>query len=211
MSKFAVPQPGQTITVTTRSKSHYHLNETGYEDTTYENVPVIPPQSWTPSGSFCIPAENEPFIKFRTISIQKVTDLVVHDGDVGENTEFGTRVVPVQGSGDKIYSVVITDGVAQSCDCLGFMYRKNCRHMRIATGETPINPRRATKKKNVTKGRKAVSNRKGKQTKAARVREIIRANKTNKSQEAIIEMVIGEIGFKRGLAKSYVVNNWEKI
>jgi len=225
MSKFNVPTVGSTITVSTYYKSNV-IGRTVEDDTiTYENVPVLPPQSWTPSGAFCIPAENEPFIKFRTIAIDKVVDLVIHEGSEADS-KHGTIVVPVAGSNDNVYSVVVTDGVAKSCDCKGFQYRGNCRHMRIATGETPVNPRRTTKKKKATKKRVTKPGKhtvyKGKTSKAAQVRRMIfdaqskRDTEYNKLivariQDIVIEQVIDQIGFKRGLAKSYVLNNWNKV
>ena len=223
MPKFGVPQPGSTITVTTYYKSNVIGRTVEDDTTTYENVPVLPPQSWTPSGSFCIPAENEPFIKFRTISIERVTDLIVHEGSTADS-KHGTIVVPVAGSGDKIYSVVVTDGVAKSCDCMGFQYRRNCRHLRIAVDEKPVNPRRETvkkraKKKTATK-RKTAAKRGTKITKAEKVRAIIRKRKAamkvqNRdsiamAQEWCITDTVEKIGFDRGLAKRYVMNNWEK-
>lgn len=222
MSKFAVPQPGSTITVTTRYANHYYLSDSEWDDTTYENVPVLPPQSWTKPHEFCIPAENEPFIKFRTISIERVIDLVVHEGSTAD-AKHGTIVVPVAGSGDKIYSVVVTDGVAKSCDCLGYQYKRNCRHLRIAVDEKPVNPRRKTAKK---KAKKKVAKRKTaakpsvKITKAEKVRAIIRKRKSamkNQKRETVamvqewcITDTVDKIGFNRGLAKRYVMNNWEK-
>lgn len=224
MSKFNVPTIGSTITVSTYYKSNV-IGRTEADDTvTYENVPVLPNQSWTPSGSFCIPAENEPFIKFRTIAIKNVTDLVIHEGSTADS-KHGTIVVPVAGSNDNVYSVVVTDGVAKSCDCKGFQYRGNCRHMRIATGETPVNPRRATKKKKPTAKRVTKPGKhtvyKGKTSKAAMVRRIIFDRKSamksqdrdtvSMVQEWCITDTIDMIGFKRGLAKSYVLNNWDKV
>jgi len=220
MTKFNVPTVGSTITVTTHYKSNV-IGRTVEDDTTvYENVPVLPPQSWTPSGSFCIPAENEPFIKFRTIAISRVTDLIIHEGSTADS-KHGTIVVPIAGSNDNVYSVVVTDGVAKSCDCKGFQYRGNCRHMRIATGETPVNPRRPTKKKKVVAKRKVVTKKSGKQTKADVVRKIIAKRKAAMKsqsrgaigmvQEWCITDTVEKVGFKRGLAKSYVMNNWDKV
>lgn len=222
MSKFTVPQPGSTITVTTRYANHYYKRESDWDDTTYENVPVLPPQSWTKPHEFCIPAENEPFIKFRTISIERVIDLVVHEGSTAD-AKHGTIVVPVAGSGDKIYSVVVTDGVAKSCDCMGFQYRRNCRHLRIAVDEHPVNPRRKTAKKKAKKKtakKKTAAKRSVKITKAEKVRNIIRKRKAkmqNQKRETIalvqewcITETVEKIGFDRGLAKRYVMNNWEK-
>ena len=225
MSKFNVPTVGSTITVSTYYDNKV-IGRTKAEDThTYENVPVLPPQSWTPSGSFCIPAENEPFIKFRTIAIKSVTDLVIHEGSEADS-KHGTIVVPVAGSNDNVYSVVVTDGVATSCDCKGFQYRGNCRHMRIATGETPVNPRRETKTKKPAKKRRITVKRdhttyKGKTSKAAMVRRLIYDRKAamksqdrdtvSMVQEWCITDTIDQIGFNRGLAKSYVMNNWDKV
>jgi len=221
MNKFNTPQPGQVITVTTRYDSSL-LNK-DYDETTYENVTVLPPQSWTPSGAFCIPAEGEPFIKFRTIAIDKVVALEVHSGEIDPNSDVGTKVVPVQGSNDNVYSVVVTDGVAKSCDCKGFQYRGHCRHGRIATGEHPVNPRRETVKK---KNRKAAAAKRkprkaGAPTKADKVRELISKRKaaatnlkdrdvTNTVQEWAITDVVEKLGMTRSLAKTYVTNNWNK-
>jgi len=226
MSKFNVPTVGSTITVSTYYDSNV-IGRTKAEDThTYENVPVLSPQSWTPSGSFCIPAENEPFIKFRTIAISKVVGLTIHKGSTAD-IKHGTIVVPIAGSNDNIYSVVVTDGVAVSCDCKGFQYRRNCRHGRIATGESPVNPRRETKTKKPVVGRKRLTKKrdhtvyKGKTSKAAIVRRIIRGRKSamksqdrdtvSMVQEWCITDTMDKVGFKRGLAKSYVLNNWDKV
>lgn len=222
MSNFAVPQAGQTITVTTRYDNHYYKRDKDYEDTTYENVPVLPSQKWTKPHEFCIPAENEPFITFRTISIERVIDLVVHDGDNGEADSSGIKVVPVTSSSGKTYTVIVKDGVAQSCDCLGFQYRKNCRHLRIAVGEKPVNPRRKTAKKKAKKkvAKRKAASQKSKVTKASKVRDIIRKRKAkmqNQKRETValvqewcITETVEKIGFDRGLAKRYVMNNWEK-
>ena len=221
MPKFNVPTIGSTITVSTYHKSNV-IGRTEQDDTTtYENVPVLPNQQWTPSGAFCIPAENEPFIKFRTIAIGSVVDLIIHKGSTADR-KHGTIVVPVAGSNDNVYSVVVTDGVATSCDCKGFQYRRNCRHMRIATGETPVNPRRETKKKKTAKKIRKPVVRKGNKSKAELVRELIADAQTKRDtehnklivariQDIVIEQVIDQIGFKRGLAKSYVLNNWNKV
>lgn len=221
MSKFNVPTIGSTITVSTYYKSNV-IGRTEQDDTiTYENVPVLPNQQWTPSGSFCIPAENEPFIKFRTIAIGSVVDLIIHEGSTADS-KHGTIVVPIAGSTDNIYSVVVTDGVATSCDCKGFQYNRHCRHMRIATGETPVNPRRKTKKKKVAKKIRKPVARKNNKSKAELVRELIAEAQTKRDtehnklivariQDIVIEQVVDQIGFKRGLAKSYVLNNWNKV
>ena len=77
MSKFALPQVGDIITVTTRYKEHV-IGRGKWNDTTYENVCVAPSFGWTKPNEFCIPADGEPFITKRTISLNAVHKLVVH-------------------------------------------------------------------------------------------------------------------------------------
>jgi len=228
MSTFAVPQPGQVITVTTYYKSNV-IGRTKEDDmTTYENVPVITPQSWTKPNEFCIPAEGEPYITFRTININRVTDLTV-EGKVGEvATSTSTEYKKIPGGKGNVYTVTLVNGLASTCECLGFQYRGQCRHLRIAMGETPVNPRRETIKKHKRKA--AVAKRKARQpgapTKADTVRSIIRdrkaamgATKAGRVSKDVEEQVrqwcitdtIEKVGMSRSLATTYVKNNWEKV
>jgi len=226
MSTFAVPQPGSVITVTTRYKSAYYKSETGYDEDTYEHVPVIadPLNRKNMQGTFCIPAEGEPFITFRTINIKNVIALEVHEGETAStDINIGTHHVPVKGSGSKVYTVVVVDGKATKCDCLGFQYRQDCRHLRMATGEHPVNPRRETVKKQkrkaaAAKRRKAPRN--GAPTKAEQVRSIIRNRKAamQNSKPEVVDIAktwatteaVEKLGMSRSLATTYVKNNWEK-
>lgn len=213
VNTFVVPQPGNVITVTTRHVYTYYKTTERTRDTTYENVPVIEPQRWTPPGSFCIPADGEPFINFRTIDIAKVVDLTVHGEATELNTNTSTTFVTVQGSGGKTYRVTVVGGVAKECECLGYQYRKSCRHLREAMGTTPVNPRRATVRKQASRrsAQKTQPRRKGAPTKADRVRKLIAKHKATHNQAGVAEIVMKEIGFKRGLAMSYVRNNWSKV
>lgn len=61
------PQPGDVITVTTRYRSNYYLNETGYDETTYENVEVLRPLPWLQAHEFCIAADDGPETRFAKI------------------------------------------------------------------------------------------------------------------------------------------------
>ena len=53
------PQPGDVVTITTRHVSNYYKNETGYDETTYENVRVLQPLPWLQAHEFCIPADGQ--------------------------------------------------------------------------------------------------------------------------------------------------------
>jgi len=112
---FALPQVGSVITVSTYYKSNVIGRTVEDDTTTYEKVQVIKPFGWTKPNAFCIPAEGEPFIKVRTISLKAITDLVIHEGDV-------------EAAG-------IVDGFGVECTCLGYTYRKQCKHLNIASDE----------------------------------------------------------------------------
>jgi len=131
---FAIPQVGSIITVTTYYESNV-IGRTEEDDTTtYEKVQVIKPFDWTKPNAFCIPAEGEPFIKVRTISLNAVTDLVIHEGDVEPNNG-GTKFVYVPGSKGNEYMVTVVNGFGVECTCLGYTYRRQCKHLNIASDE----------------------------------------------------------------------------
>ena len=131
----ALPQVGDIITVTTYYKSNV-IGRTVEDDTTvYENVQVCKPFSWVKPNAFCIPAEGEPYINVRTISLNAVSDLVVHEGaDPGDMTQ-GTHFIQVPGSKGNEYTVTVIDGFGTECECLGYTYRRQCKHLKIATEE----------------------------------------------------------------------------
>jgi len=84
--------------------------------------------------------------------------------------------------------------------------------LRQAMGQTPINPRRSTPRKPepVQQELKLPARPKTGVTKADLVREIIRKNKSNMTQETLVEVVVSKLGFTRSLASTYVRNNWSR-
>ena len=133
MSNFSVPKVSDIVTVTTYYKSNV-IGRTVEDDTTvYENVCVAPSFAWTKPNAFCIPAENEPFITKRTISMNAVIDLIVHEGSAAQACTSGTKFVNVSGSKGKNYTVTVIDGFGTECECLGYTYRKTCKHLAIAS------------------------------------------------------------------------------
>lgn len=213
MSTFKTPPVGSVVTVTVRSKNHYYYRTQDYTDTVYENVPVIKPFPWTKPGEFCIPAVGEPHITVRTITMDSVIALTVHGKEGEVHTDTDTTFVEVPGSGNKTYRVTVVAGVAKSCECLGFQYRKECRHLRQAMGETPVNPRRSARRKPapVQQELKLAPRPKTGVTKAELVRGLIQAHKVVMSQDMIVDMVAAKLGFTKSLAATYVRNNWSKV
>ena len=133
MSNFSVPTVGSIITVSTYFNSRVVGRSVADDTTTYENVSVLPNFSWTKPNEFCIPAENEPYITKRTISLSAVIDLIVHEGSSNSANSSGTKYVAVPGSKGKQYIVTVVDGFGTECECLGYTYRKQCKHLAMAS------------------------------------------------------------------------------
>ena len=129
---YSLPQVGDIITVTTRYKNHV-IGCGEWNETIYEKVCVAPPFGWTKPNEFCIPAENELYITKRTISLDKVHELVVHEGNDAQGCTSGTKFVRVPGSKGKIYTVTVVNGFGTECECLGYTYRRQCKHLKIAS------------------------------------------------------------------------------
>lgn len=129
---YPLPQVGDIITVTTRYKDTV-IGRKEFLDTTYEKVCVAPSFAWTKPNAFCIPAEGEPYITKRTISLNAVIDLIVHEGSAAQACTSGTKFVIVPGSKGKNYTVTVIDGFGTECECLGYTYRKTCKHLAIAS------------------------------------------------------------------------------
>lgn len=132
MSNYALPQVGDIITVTTRY-NEYVVDRGEFNDTTYENVCVAPSFAWTKPNEFCLPVDDEPFITKRTISLNNVHKLVVHKGSEAQANVSGTRFIKVPGSKGNEYTVTVLDGFGIECECLGFTYRRQCKHLKIAS------------------------------------------------------------------------------
>lgn len=128
---FKRPNIGDVVTVTTRYRENLINATNKWRDTTYENVPVIKGPKWMKPHEFCIPCTGERFITYRVISMKHVHDLEI----VGRSAETETtsiKVVEVKGSKGNVYQVTLEDGIAVSCTCPGFQFRRQCRHLKEA-------------------------------------------------------------------------------
>jgi len=130
---FAVPQVGTVITVVTRYRDAYIHSETGWKDNVYKNVTVVKPDPWTKPDSFCIPAEDHPYLTKRTLSLDNVVDLTTHGKKGKAHTDSKTEFVEIAGSKGNTYTVTVVSGFGKSCICPGFTYRKQCKHLAMAS------------------------------------------------------------------------------
>jgi hypothetical protein len=209
---YLCPAIGSVISVVTRYRDPASL--TGeYRYNHYDNVPVVEKDPWTQPGEFCIPADNEPYITKRTIHVDNVFEMVVHGNVADTATETGTTFVKVAGGKGQTYTVTLVNGIAKSCECLGFQYRKACRHLKEAMGETAT-PKPAKAKKAAKTVPTAPVKVQGK-TKADAVRFIIgnfkKQGVTDCMDATVIHYVMSACGFKRALAVAYLKNNWSKV
>ncbi len=133
---YAPPKAGDVITVTTRYSEGYIYADTEWRDTTYRDVTVIKGPEWKPTGSFCIPCD-EPYIKFRTISMRNVHHILINGQEGKTVKEIVYRTIRVKGSKGNEYNVALENGVAVKCECTGFQFRKECRHLKEAESTEP--------------------------------------------------------------------------
>lgn len=230
---YKVPSIGALITVVTQYSDPYHGNPTGIKQNRYERVPVVENDKWTQPGEFCIPADNEPYIDKRTINVSHVVELIVHGSAAELEASTGTTFVKVPGSKGQTYTVTVVNGTPKACECAGFVYRKHCRHLQEAIGETTM-----TKPKTVrptleplmqlppaptlaattpAKPRKPRAAKAPKRTKAFVVRDLIRLHKEAHGPQAtpkdgdLINQVVAVVGFSRQLARAYLKANWSKV
>lgn len=125
MSRFEVPEVGETVTLTTRYRSV--LLGQQYQENRYENAEVIEPYPWLKPGQFCITGSGR--MPVRVIDIARVIEF---SGAGQETNSTDNRVIEVTGSKGSTYLVTIVDGNAVRCTCRGFQFRRDCRHLREA-------------------------------------------------------------------------------
>lgn len=128
-SAFEVPKVGSTITLTTRYKSLYYNSTSEWDETTYEDVEVLPPESWLTSSQFMI-TSNTRRMPFRVIEIGNVVAL--SGGSRAKGIDSGVQTVSIKGSKGNEYHVTVENGRALSCTCPGYQFRKSCRHLKEA-------------------------------------------------------------------------------
>jgi hypothetical protein len=220
---YLCPAIGSVVTVVTRYRDPTSLTGEDYRYNRYENVPVVDKDPWTKPGEFCIPADGEPYITKRTIHVDYVTELTVHGTTAEMAANTGTTFVKVPGSKGQTYTVTVVNGVAKSCECAGFVYRKHCRHLAEATGEktmtetktAPTPAPTTTAPKQARKPRAAAPAKK--RTKAVVVRDLIRLHKeahgaqSDAKSNDLINQVCTVVGFSRQLARAYIKANWSKV
>ena len=127
--QFDAPVVGKTVTVTTRHRDIYYFSTSEWVDKTYTGV-VGQPDRRVPSGSFLLITPEDNFMPTRIIALRSVHALKYSDGTSPEKSLTPkVRTWQVAGSKGNVYTVTERDG-RRHCDCPGFMYRKDCKHVK---------------------------------------------------------------------------------
>lgn len=121
-----IPNPGSRVRVTTKHRNIYYLDylTKPFNLFTYEGV-VLPAENRDHPYTFSITGDAK--MTRRNIAIDNVVSIELLSGSLKESKMVdNVRVFKVKAKAN-IYTV-IKNGSKYTCDCLGFQYRKNCRH-----------------------------------------------------------------------------------
>ncbi len=131
---YAVPQIGSIVTVTVKQTERYYYATDEFRYTTYEDLPVLRSEKWDPPNTFRVPALNEKYLKERVISMNCVSALSINGHSAtGHAPNTNIQFINVKGSKNNEYVVTVEGKVAKSCTCIGFQYRRMCKHIQEVT------------------------------------------------------------------------------
>jgi hypothetical protein len=124
-----IPNLGSVVRVTTKHIDSYLYAKEKFQYFTHEGT-VVPSEKWVNNG-FTLTGDKN--IKLRVVSLDSIEKIEYITGK-GQKAKAmgGVRVFKVKSkSKGSTYMVTLQAGKF-SCDCLGFQYRRNCRHTAAA-------------------------------------------------------------------------------
>lgn len=124
------PAVGQRLRVVTRhtnswigSKDQYRYNEYVGE--------VLPSNRWDPPGTFKLLTRRPEFPE-SVIALSNVVEMAAPNGALLAKTAVQqAKTVNIDNGKGSVYTVIF-DGSRWRCNCPGFEFRKNCRHLKLA-------------------------------------------------------------------------------
>ena len=129
---FAKPTVGSTLTVTTDYTDYMRGFASGVPRTRTYSGTVVKSASYDDPLTFRM-TTGDPSYPVRVVPLDHVTDIVTSDGSAVTKTEAKKIEVTaweVKSDSRKGGSYTVTrEGSHFSCNCLGFTYRKSCRHV----------------------------------------------------------------------------------
>lgn len=116
---------GETVSIRVRDPRNAAVYASGVVNQFNEYTgKILPNPKWVSSDSICI-STGESHFPFRIIDRERIIEL-------GEPVAIATRseTFIVQGSKPGSTYTVTRDGSHWSCTCVGFGFRKDCKHIR---------------------------------------------------------------------------------
>lgn len=131
-TQYKKPAVGSIVRVVTRYKEHYYYATNEWRDTEYVGR-VVADKPWQAPGSFELHTKNKEF-PVSTITLSSVIELESMDGKkvATEQIPAAPETWVVKGSRGDQYTVTRTDS-KYTCTCPGFVFRRNCKHIKEIT------------------------------------------------------------------------------
>ena len=129
-TQFTKPAVGSKVSVTVCSKDDYLYATSPFKDMVLEGI-VLPNHKLAQPDAFTLRVKcaNVPV---REIRMKNVVGLQYADGSTAttQTVESNIKTLVIKGSKGEDY-VVTKEGSKVSCTCVGFQYRKACRHLEM--------------------------------------------------------------------------------
>lgn len=124
--QFSIPKVGSVVRVTTRHPQTYIFAKEKWKLNQYEGA-VIAPEKWMKPGEFSVVTGNPKF-PISTINAKNVHAIVFLKGEADKITASKDRVFKVHSKKSNKDYIVTASGMKVTCNCIGFEYRKVCKH-----------------------------------------------------------------------------------
>jgi hypothetical protein len=126
-----IPNPGAVIRVTTRYRNIYLYDTSEYRHNTYEGT-VVSNEKFDQPATFCMTGDER--MPIRNIDMSNVVKLELLTGSARKvAAKSGVRVFRVK-SDKNVYTVTMQASRFQ-CTCVGFQYRRHCRHTKAVAAK----------------------------------------------------------------------------
>jgi len=122
----SMPEIGSVVRVVTKFPNTYYYSDAEYEYKTFTGR-IIRPESWMQGDEFNIETGNPKYPK-SIIRLKNVSEIQYLSGSARKIEESVTRIFKITSKSSKKQYTVTVDGMRGRCDCLGFQFRKNCKH-----------------------------------------------------------------------------------
>ena len=126
-AQFAIPAVGSKVRVTVLMEDPSLFAKTRVKELVFDGT-VLKSESWVRPTSFCMTGNKDH--KVREIAIDMVGNIEYADGQTAAKVEVDSdvKIKQVPGSKPGSFYTVTKVGNKVSCTCVGFQFRKRCKH-----------------------------------------------------------------------------------